>query len=314
MDEVMKLLKDELQLPDLKPKPNQTFEEVKVVYNGLSKTGPKSLLHKKRTMTACMKRLAAMGKLHEKRLVPGIAEPVSVLSPINEDMRYRQYNEIKIPSSNAVMFLMRDGSGSMDKVKCDVVSDVCYWLDLYVRSFYARTERVFIWHDVDAKEVSEQEFYSLRYGGGTYCSSALKLMRKIVETRYDPVKWNVYGIYFGDGESSFEDNREFVRILKKGLGPEVVNMFGQVEVLSWGGFGNDSLKSYLDKHVGREGMQHVRNVEVPRPKGANWDTYWSDEESRDREIRRVLKALLGKSKNDRRAEAEMNQARMSEVI
>lgn len=301
LDEILKLLKNELELPDMKPKANQTYEELKVVYNGIAKLGPNSLLHKPRTMKQCMKRLSAQGLLNKKVLLPGYTEPVPILTPINDDKRFRQYNEVKIPSSNAVLFFMRDGSGSMDQYKCDIVSDISWWLDLYIKKFYKKTEVVHLWHDTQAKEVSEKNFYELRYGGGTYATSVLKMMNKIIQTRYNPIKWNIYGFYFGDGETSREDNNEFSKMLRTKLGPDVVNMFGQVEIMHFSGFG-DSLKGFLDGQIGKGRLPHVRNTSIERGEGQGW--YGSlPEDKRDEEIKRVIKLLLGKDADKLQADA-----------
>lgn len=312
MDDVLKLLKEELQLPDMKPKPNQTYEDVKIVYNGISKLGPNSLLHKGRTMKQCMKRLSALGKLDKKVMLPGYTTAVPVLSPINDDKRFRQYNEIRIPTSNAVMFFMRDGSGSMDQYKTDIVSDIAWWIDLYISKYYKKTETVHIWHDTEAKEVSAKHFYELRYGGGTYCTSALKCMNKIIKNRYNPVKWNIYGFYFGDGESFGTDNQEFCKMLRNQLGPNTVNMFGQVEILHYAGFG-ESLKGYIDKRQAKGELPHVRNASIDRPENSSWHEVFSDETKRDEEIKRVIKLLLGK---DAKAQQEAKKAdvKIEEVV
>ncbi len=313
LDEVLQLLKDELQLPDMKPKANQTYEDIRVVYNGISKVGPNSLLHKTRTMRQCMKRLAALGQLDKKILLPGYTTAVPVLAPVNDDKRYRQYNEIRIPSSNAVLFFLRDGSGSMDQYKCDIVSDIAWWIDLYIQKFYKRTERVHIWHDTEAKEVSAKHFYELRYGGGTYCTSSLKLMNKIIKTRYNPIKWNIYGFYFGDGEAFGTDNQEFVKMLRNQLGPNVVNMFGQVEILHYKGFG-DSLKDYVDTRQAKGELPHVRNASIDRPENSTWHQVFDDETKRDEEIKRVIKLLLGKDAKQLQAEAKMADVKIEEVV
>jgi uncharacterized sporulation protein YeaH/YhbH (DUF444 family) len=313
LDEVLKLMKEELQLPDMKPKANQTFEDIRIIYNGISKIGPNSLLHKTRTMKQCMKRLAALGQLDKKVLLPGYTTPVPLLAPINDDKRYRQYNEIRIPTSNAVLFFMRDGSGSMDQYKTDIVSDICWWIELYIKKYYKKTECVHIWHDTEAKEVSAKHFYELRYGGGTYCTSAVKLMSKIVKNRYNPIKWNVYGFYFGDGESFGTDNQEFVKVLKNPLGPNVVNMFGQVEILHYAGFG-ESLKAYLDKHISKGTIPHVRNASIDRPENAGWHEVFADEEKRDEEIKRVIKLLLGKDAKQLQEEAKRAEVEFEEIV
>jgi uncharacterized sporulation protein YeaH/YhbH (DUF444 family) len=207
---------------------------------------------------------------------------------------------------------MRDGSGSMDQYKTDIVSDISWWIQLYIRKFYKKTECVHIWHDTEAKEVSEKHFYELRYGGGTYCSSALKLMNKIVKTRFNPIKWNIYGFYFGDGESFGTDNQEFVKMLKNQLGPNVVNMFGQVEILHYAGFG-ESLKGYIDKQIDKGVLPHVRNASIDRPEDAGWHEVFADETKRDEEIKRVIKLILGKDAKQLQAEAKKSEVAIEEV-
>lgn len=313
MDEVLKLLKDELQLPDMKPKANQTYEETRVVYNGKSKIGPRSLLNKRWTMKECMKRLSALGQLKKKQMLPGLTTAVPVLTPINDDKRYRQYNEIRVPSSNAVIIFMRDGSGSMDKVKCDIVSDISWWVQLYIKKFYDKTESVHIWHDTEAKVVSENQFYQLRYGGGTFCTSAVKMMSRLIKTRFNPVKWNIYGLYFGDGESFGTDNVTFTKMLQKELGADVVNMFGIVEILHYEGFG-ESLKKHIDKKMEEEGnsLRHVRSTSIDRLKDSGWGDPFPDPARRDEEVKKVIKHLLGKDSQG--GTAKVAEVEISEVV
>lgn len=292
LEEVLQMIQDYLELPDMKPKPNQTYEDIRTVYNGKSKLGPRSLLNKKWTMKECMKRLSAMGMLNKRVLLPGLTTPVPILTPANEDRRFRQYNEIKIPSSTAVIFFMRDGSGSMDNQKCDIVSDICWWIEQYIRRFYEKTEVVHIWHDTLAKVVSEQNFYKLRYGGGTNCTSAVALMSKLIKTKYPPIKWNIYGVYFGDGESTKEDNKSFCSHLKKSLAPSIVNMFGVVEILHYEGWG-DSLKKHIDGERSSKKLPHVRTSSVDRPNNAGW-FYQMDDAHRSAETMRVIKEIFGK--------------------
>lgn len=295
LEYILKLLKDELELPELLPKQSQTFEDEKVVYNGIAKVGPNALLHKRRTLKETMKRMAAMGQLENKHWVPGFNEPVSLLLPNNDDRRYRQYNIVQRPTSNAVIFYMRDGSGSMDAAKCDVVSDISWWLDLWIRTFYKKTESCYLWHDTEAKQVSQEVFYNLRYGGGTRCSSALRLMKKLIapKSKYDPAKWNIYAFYFGDGENETNDNSKFVKLLKEELGPKVVNLFGLTQIMAYNN--ENSLKSYVDKNLegGKLYADHCRTTSIDRPKDAPWD-YFQDPSNRDEAVKKALKDLLGK--------------------
>ena len=253
-------MQEELELPNLLPKENDTFDEIKIKYNNISLIGPESLRHTRRTMLQALKRMAATGEINELHKIPGYKDPVRLITPINQDKRYRQYKEIKIPSSNAVIIYARDGSGSMDNIKCDIVSDMAWWIDVWIRRFYKRVERMWVWHDSQAAEVDEEKFYKYRYGGGTTCSSALKLIGKQFENRFPPEKWNIYVFYFTDGENWNDDNEIFVNALKEELKP--CNFVGVTQILAWNYQG--SVKEYIDTSI-REGKldaDFVRTVSI----------------------------------------------------
>ena len=141
LEDVLKFMQEELKLPNLKKKTNETYDEIKIKYNNISLIGPESLRHNRRTLMQTLKRQAVEGTLSDLSYVPGLKDPVRILKPINEDKRYRQFNEIKIPSSNALIVFARDGSGSMDATKCDIVSDMSWWIDTWIRRFYDRVDR-----------------------------------------------------------------------------------------------------------------------------------------------------------------------------
>lgn len=287
MEEILKFMQDELQLPDLKPKPNETFEEEEIKYNDISKTGPESLRHNRRTMLQALKRLSSTGQINNLHKVPGFDIPVKMITPINSDKRYRQYKILKKPSSNAVVFFARDGSASMDQYKCDIVSDMCWWMDIWIRRFYKRVESCYIWHDVSAQEVDQNKFYRYRYGGGTVCSSALDLISKQFDNRFPPDKWNIYLFYFTDGENG-ESNDNFIKILKDKFPPEKVNLVAITQVMAYSYHG--SLKESID--TGAK-FENVRTTEIAR-KGGGFGPL-SDEE-RDAQTKQAIIDLLGKQK------------------
>lgn len=293
MEEVLKFLQEDLELPDLKPKPNPTFEEIKIKYNNVALNGPESLRHMRRTMLQALKRNCATGEALKLHKIPGQEQPVRLIMPISADKRYRQYREIKIPSSNAVIFFARDGSGSMDQVKCDIVSDIAWWVDLWIRSFYKRVERRYIWHDVTAHEIDEQNFYRYRYGGGTVCTSALKEILRQFDQSFPPEKWNIYIFYFTDGENWDRDNKLFCEIIEQHMGPEVVNLIGITEILPWG---SDTLKKYVDANCKSENLRTTAISGDPSSGNGWWSPGISDE-SADQQKRQAIIDLLGKGKN-----------------
>lgn len=295
LEEVLKFMQDELQLPNLKKKPSEIYDEVKIKYNKISLIGPESLRHNRRTLMQTLKRQAAEGTLNNTKYVPGSKDPVRVLQPINEDKRYRQYSEIKLPSSNALVVFARDGSGSMDDAKCEIVSDMSWWIDTWIRRFYDRVDRLYVWHDSTAMEVDEEKFYKYRFGGGTTCSSALKFISKQFENRYPPDRWNIYVFYFTDGENWGEDNEIFIQTLSEEFKPNIVNFTGITQILA--STFNDSVKFHVDNAIreGRLDGEYVRTVSVggsPENK-SSWSAPSLSEENRNEQIIDAIQKLLG---------------------
>jgi uncharacterized protein len=292
LEEVLKLLQEELELPDLKPKPNQVYEEIKIKYNDISLVGVESLLHKRRTLLQTLKRQCCDGTIHDLHDIPGFSHPIPMLRPINSDKRYRQFREIRIPASNAVIFFARDGSGSMDQLKCDIVSDMAWWIDSWIRRYYKRVERCYVWHDTIAEEVDENKFYRHRYGGGTTCSSALKFISKQLENRFPPQKWNVYIFYFSDGENWGNDNKTFCQCIEDFFPPTVVNLVGITQVLSYQH--HYSLIEHVDNFLANRKIKNVRTTEITSQSNT-YPRQITDEE-RDKQVKRAIIDLLGKEK------------------
>jgi len=142
---------------------------------------------------------------------------------------------------------------------------------------------VYVWHDTVAKEVDEKKFYKYRYGGGTTCSTALKLISKMFENRYNPIKWNIYLFYFTDGENWDNDNEVFCDVLEKEFGGNVVNMVGITQILPWQS--ENSLKQYVDDKCGNKNMRTTQIGSSSRQ--------MSDEE-RDAQIKNSIIELLGR--------------------
>ena len=280
LEEAIRSLASDLKLPDLRPKPNQTYEEEEIKYNDIALNGPESLRHNARTIKQALKRQCADGSIWDLYKIPGMQTPMRLIRPIQSDKRYRQYRIIKKPASNAVIFFARDWSYSMDANKCDIVSDMAYWIDLWIRRFYKRTERVYIGHDSVAKEVSEEKFYTHRYAGGTKCSSALKLIDKQFDNRFPPSKWNIYILYFSDGENWGEDNNEFITVIKEKFPSKLVNLVAITQVLSQM-YAGTSLKEYVDSNVHQD---NLRTTDI------------TSLDERDLQVRQAMIDILGAEK------------------
>lgn len=288
LEEVLKFMQNELNLPNLQPKENDVFDEIKIKYNNISPVGPESLRHNKKTWLQALKRTFSEGKENDLIEVPGSDTKIKPVTPIPQDKRYRQYKEIKKPSSNALIIYARDGSGSMDEQKCNIVSDISWWIDVWIRRFYKKVDRLFVWHDTVAMEVDENKFYKYRYGGGTVCSSALKFILSQLENRYSPEKWNIYVFYFTDGENWEGDNKVFVDLLKNNFGQKVANFVGVVQIQSWNY--NDTLKYEVDLALssGKLDKKYFKTAEVNA----------RSVESTDNQVLEAIKKLLGTEDRD----------------
>jgi uncharacterized sporulation protein YeaH/YhbH (DUF444 family) len=177
-------------------------------------------------------------------------------------------------------------------------------LDLWIRKDYKRTDRLYVWHDTEAREVSEKDFYELRYGGGTTCSSAMKLIQKIIKHRYPPEKYNIYIFYFGDGENWGSDNKVFCDTIKQNLNTDKVNMIGITQILSymWDG----SVKHYVDGQIAKGAFppDFIRTTAIGGNQG-NEDTSgigWHRGDrlpEHDEEVKKALIDLLGVNRKNK---------------
>jgi uncharacterized sporulation protein YeaH/YhbH (DUF444 family) len=293
-DYILKFLQDELHLPDMKPKPNATFEDVKIVYNDISKTGPDSLRHNRRTLLETLKRMAMMQTLDDQVVLPGHQTPMRLITPINSDRRYRQYREIHIPSSNAAVIFARDCSGSMDDYRCDIVSDMAWWIDTWIRKFYEKVDRCYLLHDTECEEVDEKKFYEYRYGGGTKISCVFDTISDLLVNRYPPQKYNIYVVYFSDGDNWNDDNERLEQVLKEKFKPYDLNMVGIVQILPYNY--KHSLHSYLQDAIdeGRFSPDFLKLVEIG--KDHTEGVYYGDvmpEDERNEQILEGIRSLLG---------------------
>ncbi|MEQ8850390.1 MAG: DUF444 family protein [Phycisphaerales bacterium] len=229
LDELADILAEELELPRIEPKGAANVQTVKNRFTGVREAGPSSLRHFKRSYREALKRQIAMGEYDPD-------DPVII--PIKEDMRYRSYEEVRKPVSNAAIVYMMDVSGSMGAEQKELVRLVAFWIDTWLRRNYEGIESRYIVHDVRAAEVDRKAFFSLREDGGTRISSAFTCCKDLLESSYDPSAWNTYLFHFSDGDNSSEaDNRACVKLLDENLIPRS-NMFGYCQVASAYGSGN----------------------------------------------------------------------------
>jgi uncharacterized protein len=228
VEELAEILGEELQLPRILPKGNQTTATEKAKYTGISNVGPESLRHNKRTFKQALKRSISAGTYLPNK---------PVIIPIKEDRRYRTFEVETKPRSAAVVLYMMDVSGSMGNEQKEIVRSEAFWIDTWLKHNYDDVETRWIIHDATAREVDRDTFFRTRESGGTLISSAYKLALEILEADFPEADWNIYPFHFSDGDNwSQSDTKLCVEMLRDKIIP-MSNQFSYAQVDSQYGSG-----------------------------------------------------------------------------
>ncbi|NEW09812.1 sporulation protein YhbH [Paenibacillus sp. SYP-B3998] len=215
MEELQNMLFAELELPNLQQKEKRNMTTTEVIFNDIRKKGIMSNIDKKRTIIENLRRNARTSD-------PGIHH----ISP--DDLRFKTWEEVEKPHSNALIIAMMDTSGSMGSFEKYIARSFFFWMTRFLRTKYENVEIVFIAHHTEAKEVTEEEFFTKGESGGTICSSAYQVAIDIIDKRYPPSQFNIYPFHFSDGDNLTSDNERCVKLISQLL--ERSNMFGYGEV------------------------------------------------------------------------------------
>ncbi|MBL8723559.1 MAG: DUF444 family protein [Planctomycetes bacterium] len=235
LEELAKILGEELALPNIEPRGHQQLRTPAGRYTGISRSGPMSLRHWKRTFRAALQRQIASGTYDPNH-------PVVV--PIREDLRFRALQTRQTPRASAVVIYMMDVSGSMGREQKELVRNEAFWIDTWLRHQYHELEVRYIVHDAEAHEVDQHTFFHLRESGGTKISSAYELCLQLMREQFPVGEWNVYPFHFSDGDNwSARDTEHCVALLKDSLLP-LCNQFCYGQVKS--AYGSGQFKKDLD--------------------------------------------------------------------
>jgi uncharacterized sporulation protein YeaH/YhbH (DUF444 family)/DNA-binding transcriptional regulator WhiA len=117
---------------------------------------------------------------------------------------------------------------SMGEFKKYIARSFFFWMVRFLRTKYDNVEIAFISHHTEAKEVTEEQFFTQGESGGTVVSSAYQLALDIINLRYRPTDWNIYPFHFSDGDNYYSDNEEAVRLADQLI--STCNLFGYGEI------------------------------------------------------------------------------------
>lgn len=227
IDDLATMLGDELQLPRIKPKGSREVVLEKK-YKQIRRVGPESLLSLKHTFKESLKREIASGTYDPDN--PNLV-------PIKEDKRYKAAKQIVIPKHQAVILHMMDVSGSMDEERKTLARYISFWINAWLKKNYKHSAYRYLIHNTDAREVSEQDFFKTKEGGGTTIDSVYKLGQEIILKDYATSDWNIYMFHYSDGDDSSEAMSEkAIRRIKDFIGH--INQFAYCQIHDSGKFRN----------------------------------------------------------------------------
>ncbi|MGZ3598963.1 MAG: sporulation protein YhbH [Ktedonobacterales bacterium] len=215
LDELAAMIFEDLGLPFLEEKKMAEMESETVRFTDVRKVGPLANLDKKRTILENIKRNAVKGDAHFGEIK-------------NEDLRFKTWEPTIKYQSNAVVIAMMDVSGSMGEFEKYIARSFYFWMVRFLRTKYNNVKIIFISHHTEAKEVTEEEFFTHGESGGTQVSSAYELALELIQERFNPDDWNIYPFHFSDGDNLPWDNERCVGLVQKLM--EMCNIFGYGEI------------------------------------------------------------------------------------
>lgn len=223
VDDIARMMLEDLQLPWLEEKRNSREIDRHQRVREVRRTGLLPNLDKRRTLLENLKRQAARGR--------------AAIGPIiEEDLRFRVWDEEPHQRTRAAVYMLMDRSGSMTTEKKYIAKCFYFWLVRFLRMKYQDVHLVFIAHDFDAYLTDEQSFFTISNSGGTRCSSAYELALQHLREHHPPSDWNNYVFHFSDGDNYPSDNERCVELVKKLLEHARMVGCGEISYRDWDGF------------------------------------------------------------------------------
>ncbi len=238
-----RILTEQFKLPNLKDK-GKKRSLTRYTYDLTDKNrGFGQIIDKKATLRRLIETNIGLGRVQAGQQV----NPNKLLiSPA--DRVYRILSQEKDYESQAVVFFVRDYSGSMHGKPTELVVTqhvlIYSWL---IYQYENQVETRFILHDTEAKEVDNfHTYYNLRVAGGTQVASAYRMVNDIVEDENLERDYNIYVFHGTDGDDWDTTGKETLPQLEKML--EYANRVGiTVAENGYGISGSTEVEKYLKK-------------------------------------------------------------------
>ncbi|HEY6009224.1 MAG TPA: DUF444 family protein [Geobacteraceae bacterium] len=210
-----RILTEKFELPNLKEK-GKRRSLTRYTYDLTDRNrGSGQILDKKATLRRIIETNLNLGRIPD----PADIDPAGFLvSP--RDRVYRILSREKDYESQAMVFFLRDYSGSMAGKATEVIVTQHILIYSWLIYQYARqVESRFILHDTEAREVPDfHTYYNSQVAGGTRVSSAFQLVNEIVRTESLARDYNIYVFHGTDGDDWDPNGSDTIPAVKEMLG------------------------------------------------------------------------------------------------
>jgi uncharacterized protein len=253
-----RVLTEQFKLPNLRDKGKKRSLS-RYTYDLTDKNrGFGQVLDKKATLRRIIQTNIALKKID---LTKPIDTTGLLMSP--KDRVYRILSKEKDYESQAVVFFVRDYSGSMSGKPTELVVNqhvlIYSWL---IFQYERQVETRFILHDTEAKEVEDfNTYYNSKVAGGTQVSAAYELVNKIVEEEGLEKDYNIYIFHGTDGDDWDTRGEKAIPELKKML--KYASRVGvTIAENGYGIAGRSEVETYLKKSKLLEEYRHLLRLDV----------------------------------------------------
>ena len=207
-----KILTEQFELPNLKDK-GKKRSLTRYTYDMTDRNrGSGQVLDKKATLREIVETNIHLGNIPD---VDAIDPSRFIISP--RDRVYRILSKEKDFESQAVVFFLRDYSGSMAGKATELVVTQHVLIYSWLLYQYAnQVETRFILHDTEAKEVEDfYTYYNSKVAGGTQVFSAYEMVNDIVKEENLAADNNIYVFHGTDGDDWDTEGKKAIPALKQ---------------------------------------------------------------------------------------------------
>ncbi len=146
---------------------------------------------------------------------------------IKDDFWFRSPKKREKLRSQAVVFFLRDVSGSITEELLKAQALVFKTIELLAKRDFKEVEVIRIVHDIQAQILDEESFYKITSSGGTEMKNAIELMSNLINEEYK--NYDIFVFQMSDGEDFSNDAKLCEEILRPLFEEEVFNLFSYIQ-------------------------------------------------------------------------------------